>query len=238
MKRAFGRSAGGFKKNGLSRRYWVRSTKDKNKLKDNLKKTTICIVIVMIILLLKNMNFSYAQKATTGIKSIITKEYNLKEKFTSFKNTIPVIQKSIMRVFNAEGSAGLMSMPVEGEITSGYGIRIHPVFNVERKHEGIDIAAPVGQPVKAAFEGVVIEVRSDENYGNTLVIDHSGGLKTLYGHLGQINVEENQKVTRGEIIGTVGNSGVSTGYHLHFEVWRNDKPVDPVDHLETSLTDM
>jgi murein DD-endopeptidase MepM/ murein hydrolase activator NlpD len=238
MKRAFGRSAGSLKRSGLNRRYGGRSVKDKSKLRDNLKKLTICIFVVLIILLIKSMNFSYAQKTANGIKSIITSEYNVKDRLSSLKDMLPVMQRSIMRVFNVEESSALLNMPVQGPITSGYGIRTHPVFKVEKKHDGIDIGAPVGEPVKAALSGTVIEVRTDENYGNIVVIDHGSNLKTLYGHLDEIKVSENQQVFRGEEIGLVGNSGISTGSHLHFEVWINDRPVDPANELDTSFNSM
>ena len=235
MKRGFGRSVRRFGRNDIKRRYGVGSAKDKDRLRSNLRRLTICITVVIIILLLKNMNFSYAQRATSGIKSVITTEYNLKERFTALRDTVPVIKNSIMRVFGTGDSPGLMIMPVQGEITSGYGKRTHPVFKVESKHEGIDIAAPVGQPVKAALPGVVVEAGPHSEFGNVVVIEHSAGLRTLYGHLDQLRVEEGQQVSRGQTIGTVSNTGLSTGSHLHFEVWRNGRPVDPAHELDLGL---
>ncbi len=238
MKRAFGRHTGSFKRSRLGKKYGVRGVKDKNKLKDNLRKLTICIFVVLIIVLIKSMNFSYAQKAASGIKSIITSEYDLKERLGLVRDWLPGMQRNIMKVFNAEGSSALMSMPVDGPITSGYGMRTHPVFGVERKHDGIDIAAPVGEPVKAALPGTVTEIRADDNYGNVVLIDHGNGVKTLYGHLEDVRVSKDQQVSRDDIIGVVGNTGLSTGSHLHFEVWVNDRPVDPANRLDTSFKSM
>ncbi|MDD2573294.1 MAG: M23 family metallopeptidase [Bacillota bacterium] len=236
MKRGFRRSVRRFEKKDIRRRYGTGSAKDKNLLKNNLRNLTICIAVVIIILLLKKMDFFYAHKATSGIKSIITREYNLKERVVSLKDTIPVIRNSIMRVLGTGDSLGPMTMPVQGEITSGYGIRTHPVFKVESKHEGIDIAASAGEPVKAALSGVVVEAGPHPEFGNVVVIEHSTDLKTLYGHLDQIRVEESQEVSRGDTIGTIGSTGLSTGAHLHFEVWKNGRPVDPVHELDLGLT--
>lgn len=237
MKRAFGRSLRTFGRTNLGRRYGVKSVKEKSRLRNNIRNLTICIIVVLIILLLKNMTFSYAQRATDGIKSIITREYDIGEKISSLKGAIPTLRRSILRVFNDNNSPGLMEMPVEGVITSGYGMRSHPVFNVEIKHEGIDISAPPGEPVRAASAGVVIEAGSHPKFGNIVIIEHSTNLKTLYGHLDNISVKENQEVSRGEVIGQLGSTGISTGPHLHFEVWRNDRPVDPVNELDLGLKD-
>lgn len=238
MKRAFGRNIGSLKRSRFNKKYAGRNTRDKNRLKNNLQKLTICIFIVLVILLIKNMNFSYAQKTANGIKSIITSEYNLKERLDSLGNILPGVRRNIMRVFNTAASSQPMDMPVEGPITSGYGMRVHPVFGVERKHDGIDIGASVGEPVKAALSGTISEIKADQNYGNVVVIDHGDGLKTLYGHLDDIEVSKDQQVDRGQVIGAVGNTGISSGSHLHFEVWINDRPVDPANRLDTGSKSM
>ncbi|HOC08153.1 MAG TPA: M23 family metallopeptidase [Bacillota bacterium] len=237
MKRAFGRSLRTIGRNNPGRRYGVKSVKDKSRLRSNIRNLTICIVVVLIILLLKNMTFSYAQRATAGIKAIITREYDIGERISSLKGAIPTLRRSILRVFNDDIPSGPMEMPVEGVITSGYGMRTHPVFNVELRHEGIDISAPPGEPVRAALAGVVIEAGSHPQFGNIVIIEHNTDLKTLYGHLDNIRVKENQEVSQGEIIGQLGSTGISTGPHLHFEVWRNGRPVDPVNELNPGLKD-
>jgi murein DD-endopeptidase MepM/ murein hydrolase activator NlpD len=119
--------------------------------------------------------------------------------------------------------------PVPGHtvISSGFGSRIHPVFKVRRDHLGIDIPAPRGTPVVAANDGVVIVRTRSNGYGNYIVVDHGGGQQTLYAHLNGFNASVDQRVKRGDTIGFVGSTGVSTGNHLHFEIIIDGKRVNP-----------
>ncbi len=236
MKRSFRRSIGRFKRRDPRRKYGtVGGVRDKKRLKNNLRSLTLCISVVIIMLFIKSMDFSYAHRITGGVKSIITRKYDLKERFITLKDTIPGIRDKIIKLRGKGTSNGSMIMPVQGEITSGFGKRYHPVFNVESKHGGIDIAAAVGEPVRAALDGVVIEAGVRPDYGNVVIIEHRDSLKTLYGHLKDIKVVKGQEVYQGDTIGTVGNTGLSTGTHLHFEVWQNDKPVDPIHKLNPDL---
>lgn len=238
MKRTFRKGRNVLNRNGLSRRYGGKNFKNKNRLKDNLKKLAICIIVVLLVVIIKNLDFSFAQKATDSIKTLVTSEYNFKKGLVSFKNLVPAVRDRVQSVFNDGDGKVSMIMPVDGPITSGYGMRVHPVFNTEKKHEGIDIDAEVGEPVKAALGGVVEEVRKDDYFGNIIVIDHGKGLKTVYGHLGEVKAVVGREVTQGEVIGSVGNTGISTGAHLHFEVWRNGKAVDPANELDKAVRDM
>jgi murein DD-endopeptidase MepM/ murein hydrolase activator NlpD len=121
-----------------------------------------------------------------------------------------------------------MMMPVVGTITSKYGFRLHPILKYPKLHEGIDFGAPPGTPVRAADEGTVILAGVAGGYGNAVYLDH-GNLTTRYGHLLQILVQRGQKVIKGQVIGLVGSTGLSTGPHLHFEVRSKpgDVPLDP-----------
>jgi len=123
--------------------------------------------------------------------------------------------------------SGRFIRPVNGSITSRYGMRVHPIFRVRRMHYGIDFSAPHGTPILAADSGVVVEARYIRGYGNTVIIDHGGGVATLYAHCSAILVSEGQQVQRGQVIARVGSTGYSTGPHLHFEVRINGDPVDP-----------
>ncbi|MFZ5586614.1 MAG: peptidoglycan DD-metalloendopeptidase family protein [Thermodesulfobacteriota bacterium] len=110
-------------------------------------------------------------------------------------------------------------LPVSGaEITSGFGPRLHPITGQERDHLGVDLAAPIGTPVKAAAEGVVSQAGPAADLGNLVVITHADGATTHYGHLERIAVQPGQKVARGQQVATVGDTGLSTGPHLHFEI--------------------
>ncbi|MDR7435531.1 MAG: peptidoglycan DD-metalloendopeptidase family protein [Armatimonadota bacterium] len=125
-------------------------------------------------------------------------------------------------------SRGALLWPLEGEITSGFGVRRHPIFRIAKMHTGVDIASTWGTPVPAAGDGEVIYAGWFGGYGKIVVIDHGGGLSTLYAHLSTILVELGQKVKRGQIIGRVGSTGYSTGPHLHFEIRIDGRPVDPL----------
>ncbi len=123
---------------------------------------------------------------------------------------------------------------------SGWGYRIHPIFKVRKMHYGMDFTAPIGTPVYATGDGKVTEVkgskRSRSGFGLQLEIDHGYGYETLYGHLNAFNVKRGQKVKRGEIIAFVGNTGGSTAPHLHYEVHKNGKRVNPAYYYYKDLT--
>ena len=118
--------------------------------------------------------------------------------------------------------------PVNGRITSRMGFRRDPFTNRRAYHTGVDIAAGLGTPVKASQFGRVVWAGYRGNYGKTVIIVHPQGYKTLYAHLGRINVKKGQSVQQGVDIGTVGSTGRSTGPHLHFEVHQNGRLVDPL----------
>ena len=130
--------------------------------------------------------------------------------------------------------------PVMGPITSGFGQREDPVLgNGEGEfHAGVDISAPNGTPVRATADGLVVSAGFENGYGREIVLDHGHGLKTCYGHLSGFNVLAGQSVVRGEIIGYVGHSGRTTGYHLHYEVRINNTAVNPHKYLRTTLADL
>ena len=117
--------------------------------------------------------------------------------------------------------------PIDAEIGSRFGMRRHPIFRVRRMHNGVDYGAPTGTSIWASKTGTVIFAGWKGGYGNTVVIQHAGGVSTLYAHMSKLMAEDGSFVTRGEVIGLVGSTGWSTGPHLHFEVRRNGDPADP-----------
>lgn len=127
--------------------------------------------------------------------------------------------------------SGTLAWPLDGQVSSGFGYRVHPIFHVRRMHTGIDIPAATGVPIRASAGGVVLSAGWRGGYGKCVVIDHGRGLSTLYAHMSQILVSEGQEVARGAIIGRVGSTGYSTGPHLHFEVRINGTPVNPLPYL-------
>lgn len=132
-------------------------------------------------------------------------------------------------------------LPVAGKdltrIASGYGLRIHPYYKITKFHYGMDFTAPTGTDVYATGDGVISEVVSARRgLGNYVVIDHGFGYKTVYGHLERANVRTGQKVRRGDVIGFVGNTGMSLAPHLHYEIKINGANVDPVNYYFNDLT--
>ena len=132
---------------------------------------------------------------------------------------------------NVGGSTGTMTWPAEGEITSPFGWRVHPIFGTQRLHTGIDIGADYGDAIRAADGGVVIHSDWMGGYGNAVIIDHGNGISTLYAHNSQLLVSEGQTVAKGQTVARCGSTGYSTGPHLHFEVWQNGSPVNPLNYL-------
>lgn len=128
-------------------------------------------------------------------------------------------------------SSGAMRWPLQGSITSDFGYRVHPIFKTRKLHTGLDIATRQGTPIVAAKDGVVIYSGWMGGYGKAIIIDHGGGISTLYGHCSALIAGEGQEVDRGQLIARVGNTGFSTGPHCHFEVRSNGNPVNPRSYL-------
>jgi murein DD-endopeptidase MepM/ murein hydrolase activator NlpD len=123
-------------------------------------------------------------------------------------------------------------MPTSGWLTSAFAReRVHPILHLARPHEGIDVTAPEGTEILAPAAGIVTEVRWLEGYGNMLTIDHGYGLITRYAHCSKILVARSTRVKRGQVVARVGRTGLSTGPHLHYEVWVNGRPVNPLQYV-------
>ena len=127
--------------------------------------------------------------------------------------------------------AYLWPCPSSLTITSSYGYRTHPISGVKKLHTGMDIGASYGANVVAAAGGTVIMSKYYGGYGNCIIIDHGGGVATLYGHMSSLVAKNGQKVAAGETIGKVGSTGNSTGNHLHFEVRINGSTVNPAGYV-------
>lgn len=121
--------------------------------------------------------------------------------------------------------------PVNGRITSSFGIRRSPFGGGHEVHEGIDIAAPYGSPVRATADGRVVFAGWRSGYGRLVILDHGYGYQTIYGHNSRIQVRVGQEVKRNSIIAYVGSTGRSTGPHVHYEVWLQGKKVNPAPYL-------
>ena len=130
--------------------------------------------------------------------------------------------------------------PVKNEdlkrMASGYGMRLHPILKSWRMHDGMDFTAPTGTPIFASGNGKVVRANRSSTYGKVVYIDHGYGYKTVYAHMSKIKVRKGQKVKRGDVIGLVGNTGRSAAPHLHYEVQKNGRPVNPIYFYYGDLT--
>ncbi len=173
-----------------------------------------------------------------------------KEKVNKLKYKLELQKSSLDTIYNLakQREEKLLSIPSIKPVQedklkrklrhmSGYGIRIHPVHKVNKFHKGIDFTAPKGTAIQATGNGVVKRVQKKKHgYGKNIIIDHGFGYTTLYAHMAEINVKKGQKVTKGQQIGTIGNTGTSTAPHLHYEVRINNRPVNPVDYCMDGLS--
>lgn len=122
------------------------------------------------------------------------------------------------------------------DVSSLYGMRMHPRYGYWKMHEGVDLSAPKGTPVYATGNGVVVRASWQRGYGELIELNHGFGYKTRYGHLSKMYVSPGDSVTRGQVIGEVGNTGVSSGAHLHYEVRFRDKTVNPIHYFNKDMS--
>jgi murein DD-endopeptidase MepM/ murein hydrolase activator NlpD len=123
-------------------------------------------------------------------------------------------------------------MPTQGWLSSSFArSRLHPVLHTSRRHEGIDVMAPMGSPIEAPAAGIVRETGWKAGYGLTVILDHGYGIRTLFAHTSKILVKPGQRLVRGQRLALVGNSGLATGPHLHYEVHVNGRAVDPMKYV-------
>jgi murein DD-endopeptidase MepM/ murein hydrolase activator NlpD len=146
-------------------------------------------------------------------------------------------ETSVLSINTEDGGDLKVSMicPVDGTLSSPYGERIDPIDNSASFHEGVDIAAEEGSFVKAVLDGTVSDSGTSSSYGKYIVIRHDDGLTTVYAHCRELFVTKDQKVVQGDIIGSVGNTGNSTGAHLHLEIHRGGKVLNPLDYISVPL---
>ncbi|MBW3575637.1 MAG: M23 family metallopeptidase, partial [Actinobacteria bacterium] len=129
------------------------------------------------------------------------------------------------------GSRALAYPLANPVVTSNYGYRIHPIYGTRRLHAGIDLRGATGTTVLAAGDGTVVFAGPRGGYGNAVLVDHGGSIATLYAHQSRLAVSAGEPVRRGQAVGSVGSTGLSTAPHLHFEVRLDGTPVDPLNYL-------
>ena len=158
-------------------------------------------------------------------------EYN--KQYKEIEAEILMLSKNVI---SEEYIGGIMAWPIPGytTLTSLYGMRVHPITGAYKLHTGIDISAPLGTYFVAAANGVVSKATYNTAYGNMVIIDHGGGVSTLYAHGSEIVVQAGQQVKKGDVVLKVGSTGYSTGAHAHFEVRINGQPVNPMDYITST----
>jgi murein DD-endopeptidase MepM/ murein hydrolase activator NlpD len=163
-------------------------------------------------------------------ENILDKTKNIREEARKIENTLQFVE-GVMEKQKVRLASTPAIWPTKGYLTSALGWRIHPLTGKRSLHNGQDIATQYGNKVIAPANGVVLVADKRDYYGNLLIIDHSFGYSTRYGHLASFNVKEGDRVKRGQIIGYVGNSGRSSAPHLHYEVRYNGKPQNPMNFI-------
>lgn len=147
------------------------------------------------------------------------------------ENLAILIQQRLAAAQGIMRGTGRFIFPTNGAVTSRFGNRVHPILGYRRFHSGIDFGASYGTTIRAADSGQVIFAGWYGGYGRAVIINHGGGITTLYAHASRLLVSEGATVQQGQAIAAVGSSGLSTGPHLHFEVRRNGSPINPLDYL-------
>jgi len=167
-----------------------------------------------------------SQALASDLVALAHAEDELNELSKKLERFVADIQSKYKQAYMGSGTMG---WPVPGRttVTSGFGNRVHPILRVKRFHSGIDISASSGTAVVAAEKGKVIMATTYGGFGKTVILDHGGGVATQYSHLSSINVSEGRLVLKGDKIGGVGSTGLSTGNHLHFQIMINGSAVDP-----------
>ena len=142
------------------------------------------------------------------------------------------IDYSVYRSNSEQQMQGLFIVPVNGLLSSPFGERMHPIKKIKEFHKGIDIEANKGTNIKASVRGEVDDIGNDKTFGNYIKLSHNDNISTLYAHCDKILVKKGQNVEQGDIIGKVGNTGRSSGAHLHFEIWKDGRPYDPITFID------
>lgn len=182
----------------------------------------------------KTLREKYVAKLTEQEKEIQTKIDDYKKQFDDVNKEI--LEMALAQGLTTDYVGGAMEWPVPGytKITSPFAMRVHPITGVYKLHTGVDISAPMGAEFVAANSGIVTKAYFNSAYGNMVMVDHGGGISTLYAHGSEILVQVGQVVNRGDPVLKVGSTGYSTGPHAHFEVRINGVVTNPIEYITKS----
>jgi murein DD-endopeptidase MepM/ murein hydrolase activator NlpD len=219
--------------------FGYRPSKEKNPWDKVLLQVFTSLIALAIVLLINTINLDITRTIANGIKKTLNWQMN----FQGIEQTLKSlsISKGENEIDENEikndkdeilkSNTSTFLMPIDGEVTSPFGERIHPVFNTVKVHYGIDIDGNFGDKIKASMEGNVSEIGEDSTLGKYVKIKN-GIYETLYAHCSKVLVKEGQKVKQNEVIAEVGDTGLTSGPHLHFEIWADGKAVDPLEIIK------
>ncbi|TKB95926.1 M23 family metallopeptidase [Pedobacter cryophilus] len=182
---------------------------------------------------LDNYNYSKLMIETTKKIDMLSKEIYVQSK--SYDELAKAVNSKGKMMASIPAIQPIDSRKLRGSI-SGFGYRMHPIYKIRKMHEGLDFAAPIGTPIYATGDGVVIAAGAERGYGNRIIINHGYGYITKYAHMSKFKVKIGVRIKRGDVIGFVGNTGASTGPHCHYEVYKNKKPINPINFFFNDLT--
>lgn len=178
-------------------------------------------------------NYEELIKCTSQKLKALNNQFKVSE--NSYKELLSLARKQKEKLKNIPAIMPVHNKNLE-RTGSGFGKRYHPILNIWRMHEGLDFNAPEGTKIYATGNATVKRVYVSKTFGNCIILDHGYGYETFYAHLQKFNIKQGQKVKRGEVIGFMGTTGLSSGVHLHYEVHLNGVEVDPVNYFYNDLT--
>ena len=192
------------------------------------KQIIISLLILVFSIAAKAVGWTKSASAQIWFRAILKADYDYHGAFTEARKFFAELrQRRGWRVMEQEAELPGLVRPVMGRVSSDFGIREHPVLGGQRQHQGIDLEAPKGSPILAAMAGEVEAVERDSTYGLKIVLRHADEYRTIYAHCDEALVKAGDQVKAGQVIGRVGDSGLATGPHLHFELRIGDRAIDP-----------
>lgn len=192
-----------------------------------LKQTAVCIAVLVALIALKTYDDPTVQVYKNAVIYTVSETTDVPSLWTRIKDFFASLHDGSLGTPDSGDPLTSMAAPVPGEVTSPFGMRLHPVEQVEKFHYGVDIAGPEGEKIKAACAGEVAEVGSDDTNGNYILLKHSDTIYTYYAHCEKTLPVQGDKVKAGQVIATMGSTGQTTGTHLHFEIREGDNSLDP-----------
>lgn len=176
-----------------------------------------------------------AEAARNGTTAAVADDefHKLFASWKALDTGLPIAAAPAARSNSGVSIPSLIPVSSNRSMSSGFGMRVHPVLGGMRAHKGIDLPATTGTPIHASADGVVGKADWFGGYGLFVELEHGGGMETRYGHMSRIAVAEGQRVRKGDVIGYVGSTGRSTGSHLHYEVRIGGEAVNPVPYMQT-----